>query len=285
MFGLRAFILIILALALMFFNHRSDDFKAARSQLSVVLVPLQSLVNQPFQFFQWLKSNFSTQQDALEENARLRARQLLLQAKLQRLLGLEAENSQLRALLGSPSQFSERMLVAQLLDTNLDPLAQQVIVDKGEREGVFVGQPVLDAYGVMGQVVDVSVFSSRVLLITDARSAIPVQNSRNGLRAIAAGTNYLDELVLLHMPATADIRVGDLYVTSGLGGRFPFGYPVAVVTTVKRTGDRFVGVALKPNAHINSARLVVLIWSAQRRDESIMPGLSGAVIKSKLLRP
>lgn len=263
-----------------------DDIKSMRSQLLVLLFPVQSLVNQPVQFFQWLKTNISTQQDVLEENARLRARQLLLQAKLQRLLGLETENSQLRALLGSPSQFSEKMLVGQLLDTNLDPLSQQVIVDKGEREGVFVGQPVLDAYGVMGQVIDVGVFSSRVLLITDARSAIPVQNSRNGLRAIAAGTNFMDELILLHMPATADIKVGDLYVTSGLGGRFPFGYPVAVVTSVKRTGDRFVGITLKPNAHINNARLIVLIWPTQRHEQPPSSlGLSGSLINSQLVRP
>lgn len=242
-------------------NHQNTSFKKVRSQIAVVILPFQTIVDRPVQFYRWVENSFSSQQDILEENARLRARQIMLQAKLQRLLSLEKENAQLRELLSSSSQLSDKMIVAQLLSADLDPLTQEVVVDKGTRDGVFIGQPVLDAYGIMGQVIDVGLFTSKILLITDARSAIPVQDTRNGLRAIISGTSYSNELILLHTPTTVDVKVGDYFVTSGLGGRFPFGYPVGQVAAIKKaTTERFASIIIKPAAHVDRARLVVLVW-------------------------
>lgn len=258
----------------MYSNYQGGYISQIRAQLTVVVLPLQYVLDQPIKFVHWMQNSFSSQQEVLAENARLRARQLLLEAKLQKLLGLELENVELRQLLSASSRFSEHVLVAQMLDANLDPLNQEVLLDKGSKDGVYVGQPVLDAYGIMGQVIDVSPFGSRVLLITDGRSAIPVQDNRNGVRAIVTGTGFPDELTLLHMTYTADVKVGDLFVTSGLGGRFPFGYPVGAITKiVKTSGERFAIITLKPSAHVDRARLVILIWPAKDQDEltSIVP--------------
>lgn len=245
----------------MVFDRQAPYFSKIRSQMMVAIYPLQTLIDQPVRFFLWLQNSISTQQEVLTENAQLRARQLLLQAKLQRLLVIERENLQLRELLNSSSHLTGKVVVAQLLAVDLDPLNREVTVDKGSREGVFVGQPVLDAYGVMGQVIEVGPFSSRVLLINDGRSAIPVQNNRNGLRSVAAGTNFTDRLMLLNMPITSDILKGDLFVTSGLGGKFPFGYPIGrVVSIEQRSGGRFANIMLEPSAHVSSSRLVMLIW-------------------------
>src|SRR5262249_27030613 len=154
-----------------------------------------------------------------------------------------------------------RLLVGQILDAALDPLNQEMVLDKGTDDGIFVGQPVLDAYGVMGQVIDTTAKTSRVLLISDGRSALPVQNNRNGMRAIVAGTGYANSLSLLHMPNTADVKVGDYLVTSGLGGRFPFGYPVGQIISIKKTSaERFALIEVRPAAHLDRSRMVVLVW-------------------------
>ena len=261
------------SIALMYMNLQYDVFKKFRSEMTVVVLPLQTIVDQPIQFVHWLSSSLSTQQDVLEENARLRARQILLQAKLQKLLSLERENAQLREILSSSTHIADKMVVAQLLSADLDPMTQEVIIDKGSSDGVFIGQPVLDAYGVMGQVIDVGLFSSRILLITDARSAIPVQNTRNGLRSIISGTSYSNDLILLHTPNTADVARGDYFVTSGLGGRFPFGYPVGRVVSIKKTpAQRFAAIAIQPAAHINQTRLVVLLWPGENVEAAGVDG-------------
>lgn len=245
-------------------NHQVSSVAHIRSQLSVIVLPLQSIVDKPVQFFHWLGTSVSAQQDVLGENARLRARQLLLEAKLQRLLSLERENAQLRELLGSSSHLPGKTSVAQLMAVDVDPLTQQVILDKGERDGVFVGQPVLDAFGVMGQIIDVGPFTSRMMLISDSRSAIPAQNNRNGIRSIVSGTGYSDQLSLLNVSVTADINVGDVLVTSGLGGRFPVGYPLGEVVAIKRAAtDRFASITVKPSAHLDRSRQVMLLWPSE----------------------
>lgn len=259
-------------------NYQGGYVSSVRSNLSVSVLPLQYLVDKPIKFVQWLQTVFSSQQEILAENARLRARQLLLQAKLQKLLGIELENVELRELLSASTRFTEHVLVAQMLDASGDPLNQEILLDKGSKDGVFVGQPVLDAQGVMGQVVDVTPYTSRVLLLSDGRSAIPVQNNRNGVRSIVAGSGYPNELNLLYMTTTSDVKVGDLFVTSGLGGRFPFGYPVGEVTEIlKSSGERFATVILKPSAHIDRARLVVLVWPAKEQDITLTNTTSQAL--------
>lgn len=265
--GLRTAFLAALAIALMVFSREDAYLSLMRSRLSVVVLPLQYLVDKPMKLIHWAQTSFSSQQEVLEENARLRARELLLQARLQRLIAIEHENLQLRELMSSSSHITSRYLVAQILDAALDPLNQEVILDKGDQDGVYVGQPVLDAYGVIGQVIDTSSRTSRVLLVSDGRSAIPVQNNRNGMRAIVAGTGYANALSLLHLPDTADVKVGDDLITSGLGGRFPFGYPVGQVSSIKKSsGERFAIIDVKPSAHVDRSRMVVLVWPLSLQD-------------------
>ena len=153
-------------------------------------------------------------------------------------------------------------LIAEILAVDLAPYRQQVMVNKGTSSGVFVGQPVLDANAVMGQVIRTNPFSSVVLLITDADHALPVEVNRNGLRTIAAGTGLSQELELLYIPKNADIRVGDLLVTSGMDERFPPGYPVARVKTVRQDPDNpFTTVIAEPTARLDRSREVLLVWT------------------------
>lgn len=229
--------------------------------LSLVVAPMQYFVDRPVEFIRWVDTSFTTQQNLLIENAQLRARELLLYAKLQKVLALERENEQLKALLRSSSNIQEKVTVAQLMAVDLAPYTQQIIIDKGERDGVYVGQPVLDAYGVMGQVIAVGPINSRVLLISDPRSAIPVQNNRNGNRAIATGVGFDGVLELINVPITADFRQGDVMVTSGLGGHYPPGYPVGIISKVKLSpGERFLNINLTPSSHVNQSRQVLLVW-------------------------
>jgi rod shape-determining protein MreC len=226
-----------------------------------VVAPMQYAVNGPIEFMRWIGTSFTAQQNLLVENAQLRARQLLLYAKLQKVAALERENDQLRALLKSSASIHEKVMVAQLLAVDMAPYTQQILIDKGQRDGVYVGQPVLDAYGVMGQIIAVGPINSRVMLVTDPRSAVPAQNSRNGNRAIAVGLGFDGVLDLVNVPTTTDFRKGDFLVTSGLGGNYPPGYPVGVVNNIKGSnGDRFASISVAPAAHVNQSRQVLLVW-------------------------
>jgi rod shape-determining protein MreC len=250
---------------LMTMDHQFNYFNRVRSTLSLVVAPVQYLVDRPVSLMSWVETSFTTQQNLLMENAQLRARQLLLYAKLQKAAALEHENDQLRALLRSSTSIHEKVTVARLLAVDLAPYTQQIIIDKGERDGVYLGQPVLDAYGVMGQIIAVAPVNSRVLLITDSRSAIPVQNSRNGNRAIATGLGFDGVLELVNIPITIDFHQGDFLVTSGLGGHYPPGYPVGIISNIKLSqGERFAAISVMPSAHVNQSRQVLLVWPKEK---------------------
>lgn len=252
----------------MYVDHQQLSLASLRSSFSVVVAPLQYAVDSPFRILSLVQSNLSTHQALLNENTALKAEQLLLRARLQKLIALENENANLRALLKSLPQNSqkiERMAAGQLLAVNEGSYSQEVIVDKGSREGVYVGQPVLDAGGVMGQVIGVGLLTSRVLLITDVRSAVPVEDSRNGIRAIAMGQGASGQLVLIHVPEMSEVKVGDLLVTSGLGGNYPQGYPVGVISSAKlSSGEVFSHIMVKPSAHLNRNTRVLFIWPAEK---------------------
>ena len=245
----------------MVLDQKAIFFKKVRSDLSVVVLPIQYFVDVPIKTVRWIVSSVTSQQQLLADNARLRAHELLLQSKLQKLLQLERENVQLRELLKSTTHVGGRVIVAQLLAVDLDPNLRQVIVDKGKHYDVYIGQPVLDAYGVIGQVVHIGPLTSRVMLVTDPKSAVPVQDYRNGVRAIAMGQSDSSKLALINVPDTSDIQKGDLFVTSGLGLRFPVGYPVGVVSELTHTpGKRFATVVLSPSAHVNQTQQMLLAW-------------------------
>ena len=194
------------------------------------------------------------------ENERLRDENQLLSAKNQRYSALEHENQRLRKLLDSSSALQQDVVVADVLAIETTPSARQIVLNKGSNQGVFVGQPMLDANGVIGQIAHVGPFSSTGLLITDLRHALPVLINRSGLRAIAVGGEQPDELNLSFVAVNADVKRGDLVVTSGLERRFPPGYPVGKIRKVKvMPGDSFATIVVEPSAKVSHSREVMLI--------------------------
>ncbi len=247
----------------MVLDHREHYLTPIRMGLNALVAPMQYLVDTPIKVVSSFSSNLATREALIAENTSLRGQQLLLQAKLQKLLSLESENNELRELLkSSPKVQNERIAVAQLLSVSTDPLASELVIDKGLHSQVYEGQPVVDATGILGQITLVSPFTSRVLLITDLRSAVPVQDTRNGVRGLIVGRGSLAKLALTDIPETVDVKVGDVLVSSGLGGRYPEGYPVGVVSLVQHnSGGQFTKIDVIPSAQIDRRRNVLLLWS------------------------
>lgn len=246
-------------------DHRHAHLDTLRQGLSVLAYPLQFAVNLPVEAAEWLSETVISHQSLVEENASLHAQNTLLNLRLQKLSALQTENMRLRELLDSSFKVADRVVVAELLAVDLEPFSRQVVINKGTMNSVYVGQPLLDANGVVGQVAEAGPLNSHVILITDPSHAIPVLVNRNGLRTVAVGTGASNELELQYIPNNADIKVGDLLVTSGLGERFPPGYPVGTVTRVARDPSRpFALVEAKPSAHLDSGREVLLVWPAKK---------------------
>ncbi len=253
---------VVISLAMMFGGHNQKHLKAMHDMLATAVYPLHVVANLPLQVSNWTMELFSTRDQLQEENQILKREILLLQAQQQKFAALENENIRLRDLLDSSLKVKDRVLIAELVAVNLDPYIHQILINKGASSGVFEGQPVLDANAVMGQITRVSPYTSTVLMITDARHSLPIQILRTGQRAIAVGTGDIDHLSIPHLPNNTDIQIGDLLVTSGLGGRFPPGYPVATVTEVKRVeGKAFIDIVATPNAQLNHTREVLLVWT------------------------
>lgn len=259
--NLRIIIFALLSFTMMTADHRYGHLEQFRASLSILIYPLQYAANLPVTFTRWASQSLTTRAQLIKENAQLHSEKLMLGSRLQKLENLEAENQRLRRMLHSAETFESEVLIAELLAINLQPLRQQIIINKGGRNEVYNGQPIIDAYGVMGQVTHVNLLSSTVLLITDPAHAIPVQVNRNGLHAIAVGTGQSHILKLQYLPNSVDIKQGDLLISSGLGGKFPPGYPVGVVSEIKRTSDSpFAEVSLTPSARIGNSREVLLVW-------------------------
>ncbi len=265
-------------------ERHSSYVRHLRAQLSLIVLPIQRVVDAPIRIALWLSHTIVGQQKLLEDNASLRAHELLLEAKLQRQLALQRENEHLRELLSSTTQLGAKLRVAQLLAVDLDPSTQQVILDKGYKQKVYEGQAVLDAYGVMGQVVTVGPYTSRVLLISDLRSAIPVQDNRSGVRAIAMGMGSSGLLSLINIPSTAELKLGDVLVSSGLGQRFPAGYPVGRVMSVKSDpGEPFASIVVEPSARLSRTEQVLLIWpDKSATDDEVQTQLQRTEIGGRL---
>ncbi|MCS6135596.1 rod shape-determining protein MreC [Shewanella baltica] len=254
----RLTLAIILSVIMLVANHRLDP---ARQSLSSVFSPLQYLASVPGAALDWSSESFATRNMLALQNKELLRQQLLMSERLQRFEHLRQENERLRALLGSPAYLDSRKMVAEVLEVASDPFHHYVVLNHGSRSGVFVGQPVVDAQGVVGQVVQVSEMTSRVLLLSDVSHGLPVRITRNDVRLVANGTGELDEIELRHVAKSTDIRVGDLLVTSGLGNRFPEGYPVArVMEVLTEDGQSYARVAAQPLAALDRIRYVLLIW-------------------------
>jgi rod shape-determining protein MreC len=251
----------MVSLAIMFLDHRQHHLEAIRAGLTVVLSPLQYLADLPASAVDWSSQTLSTRESLQEENSALKVEHLQLKLRLQKLDALEAENARLRDLLQSSTAVGERVLIGELLAVDMDPFKRLVTLNRGEQDGVSEGQALLDAHGVMGQVVSVAPFTSVGMLITDPSHAIPVQVNRTGLRAIAIGTGAPDRLDIPHLPTNADVEVGDLLITSGLGGRFPPGYPVGRIMSVQRDPSQpYAIVVAEPAARLERSREVLLVW-------------------------
>lgn len=228
---------------------------------------MQWLVDVPQRSWTWIDERLQVRDELVAENKQLKAQTLLAERRVQKLAALTVENFRLRVLLNSSEQLDEKVAVSELIGINSDPFTHQVIINNGSSSGTFVGQSVLDATGVMGQITSTSAFTSRVLLITDADHAIPVEVNRNGLRTVAYGLGHYDYLELQDLSDTADIEVGDILVSSGLGLRFPKGYPVAKVIEVRHeAGQNFAKVFAKPTAQLNRSRHLLLIETTQHQN-------------------
>jgi len=260
----RLVALVILSTLMMSLDHRQNHLEGIRSTLSLLVYPLQYFVNLPVAASRWLGDSFSSRETLQTENARLKLQQTLYKGKLLKLQSLKAENMRLRELLQSSKKVSERVLIGELLAVDLEPLTRQIVINKGSYHEAYLGQPLMDTEGAMGQIVHLGPFSSTAMLITDANHAIPVQVNRNGLRAIALGTGAPDKLDIPYLPISADIDEGDLLTTSGLGGRFPPGYPVAMVTEVRKDPTLpYAIITAMPTAQLEQAREVLLVWPSQ----------------------
>lgn len=266
--GVRLLVLVVLSATLMVVDARFESLKPMRSQLGLVLTPFYWLADFPVRMWDGATAQFTSRSELLGENEKLKAEALLMQRRLQKLAALTEQNVRLRELLNSSSLVDEKVLVSELIGVDPNPFTHRILIDKGGKDGVFLGQPVLDARGLMGQVVEVMPYTSRVLLLTDITHSIPVQVNRNGLRAIASGTGNPERLELRHVADTADIKEGDLLVSSGLGQRFPAGYPVAVVKEVVHdSGQPFAIVRAVPTAALNRSRYVLLVFTDTRTPE------------------
>lgn len=253
---------MILSLALLGVGRYTDYLSPLRSHLNVLSTPFYWLTNLPSHVAEWFDINVSSRQALIKENHHLQEQVLVQNAKLQKLDALASENNRLRALMNSSRLLQEEIVVAELIGISPDPKVHKVVVNKGEREGAYVGQAVLDAFGLVGQIVAVTFNTAEVLFITDDSHAIPVQVSRNNVRTVIEGVGDLYQLRLRYVPSTMDIVEGDLLLSSGLGGRFPAGYPVATVHSVEHDpGKSFATVYAKPTAQLNRSRYVLLVFS------------------------
>ena len=265
---MRLLVLVVLSIALMVVDARFAVLKPVRSQMGLVLMESYSVTDVPQRLWQGVASQFGSRTELAAENEKLKTEALLLQGRLQKLAALTEQNVRLRELLNSSALVNEKVEVAELIGVDPNPFTHRILINKGERDGVVLGQPVLDARGLMGQVVELMPYTSRVLLLTDTTHSIPVQVNRNGLRAIASGTGNPERLELRHVADTADVKEGDLLVSSGLGQRFPAGYPVATVSEVIHdSGQPFAIVRAIPTAALNRSRYLLLVFSDSRTPE------------------
>ncbi|EED36161.1 rod shape-determining protein MreC [Luminiphilus syltensis NOR5-1B] len=251
---------MVVSLCAVLFYFRDDPRLApARAVVSDVTSVFYSIAAAPVTLWNGVTGYFVSQEQLREDNERLRQQNFIFKGRLQRLAALQAENARYRALLNSAGIVDDDVMVAEIIAVASDPARHLLVLDKGVSHGVVAGQPLLGADGLMGQVVWVGNSSSRAMLITDSSHALPVQVVRNGVRAVAEGTGGLDRLIIRHVAATTDIVVGDMLETSGLGRRFPPGYPVAQVTAVDlEAGAAFSTVSAQPLAPLDRGRHVML---------------------------
>ena len=264
--GLRLFFLVALSITLMTLDHRFHHVDQLRASLSIIIYPIRYIVNMPADMGDWASQAFMSRKSLQAENIDLKTKNRLLKAELQKFNYVKTENLHLRALLKSSKKFDSRVLIAELLSVDLDPYKRQVVINKGSNNDVYPGQPIVDAQGVMGLVTHVSLFTSSALLITDPNPSLPLQLLRNGMRAIASGTGAANRIELENIPNNSDIKVGDKFVSSGLGCVFPTGYPAGHIIEINTDPSLpFAHVIAEPAAALDRSREVLLVWPSDER--------------------
>lgn len=257
----RMVALVVASIALMTIDHRWQSLEWVRSTISSIVYPVQYSIDLPIRLYYWADETLSTKKTLLEKNREFEERHLENRVQLQKLNIIEKENDRLRRLLSATPKTTERLLISEIINVDLDPYRHLILLNKGSNHDVYQGQPIIDSKGVMGQVIHVSARSSTAMLITDASHAIPVQIDRTGHRANVFGTGKTDHLQLRHLPHNIDIQLGDMLITSGLGGAFPPNYPVARITKIEHeAGEPFTTIEATPLAQVETTREVLLVW-------------------------
>ena len=234
--GIRVLGLIFISILLMYFDNRNNHLDTVRTSIGAAMYPLRVIVDAPVRFWNWLGDSTTSRNDLELELGRLKAERLLTNARLQKLNALEAENTRLRALLEARATVRDQVRVAEIMSVDANPFDHSLVIDVGTQDGVFDGQALVDSNGVVGQVIKAGLMTSRAMLISDTDHALPVEVNRNGLRTIVVGTGTIDSLSLPFIVNNADIRVGDLLVTSGLGSDRRLSYPDSTGTVCGRNG-------------------------------------------------
>lgn len=257
----RVVLLVTLSVMLMILDQRGHHLEQIRAGLMVLAYPIQFVATLPARVGSGLAEFFTARGSLREDNEKLLTERQTMLARLQQFESLEEENNRLRKMLGSAARVADKAVAADLLELSPEPFTRKAVVAKGSRDGVYVGQPVIDAHGIVGQITQVAGHVSRVTLITDSGHAIPVLDNRSGLRTLVFGTGDQYSLKVPYLTASADIQEGDLLVSSGMGGTFPAGYPVAqVAKIVHDPNESFLAITAKPAAQLNHGKQVLLIW-------------------------
>jgi rod shape-determining protein MreC len=271
--GFRFTLYAVLSVVIMYLDQRHHYLESVRYVLQAAAYPIQLAVNSPPAAWRWLKETFQSREALQAENARLRASARDLELRAMRYEAVARENGELRGLAQALPPVAERWLPAEIVNIQLSSLRQRLLLNRGAANGVFKSQAVLDDKGLIGQTTHVGPWSADVILITDPEHAVPVRIERTGLRTIAVGAGDTTSLALPYLPGNADIKPGDLLVTSGLGGVFPEGYPVARVTEVHRDAVQpLAQVRAAPLAHLDTDTEVMLVWFRADHPAGPAPG-------------
>jgi rod shape-determining protein MreC len=259
--GASFFFLSVVSVTLMVMDHRSGYLEQARLWMGVAVNPVYAVVQAPYDFWNWMTGSFADRTRLQAENKQLAEELRVSRVKLLQFDSINEENRRLRAIREASQGVGERTLIAEIIHVDVDPFRHRVRINKGLDDGVFKGQPIVDAFGIVGQVVQVDKYTATIILISDTQHAIPVQINRNGIRSIAVGTGNVGKLRLPYMTVESDVKSGDLLVSSGLDGIFPAGYPIASVSKVERNANEtFALVEAKPLAQLDRDREVLLLW-------------------------
>lgn len=289
--GPRFFFFAIVSLVLMYYDQRDGWSTSVRYALQATVYPVQAALGSPRKLWYSAQEWLETRENLRAENTRLREHERELSLLAMRVDALEQENASLRGLTEALPPLVSRSQVADIISSDLGRLRQRLVVNKGDRQDIFRGQAVVDAAGLMGQTIRVGPWSAEIMLITDPEHAVPVEFLRTGLRTIAVGSGSSTEMELPYLPVNSDVREGDRLVTSGLGGVFPAGVPVGVVTRFERDPDQILArVRMQPSATLDNDRQVMLLWftpthPAAPMDPQLATGLPPAPVAQPVVKP